>query len=305
MAVRLLSQNVKHSQNKDTSNVGIRRNHHAARLKHPVAAMAPDFPRLGSAFGDWKSQPFQRSQSMKSILTHTPLLTPQQIGELTSSLDNTHAKVLKAIDRLNKDIATKKSAIASRWENVPIDKGDRTRIEQREWLLEMDAIRNNSKGELDRLFKEAGAAYYQIIPQRLYYDSPVKVLSRQGLGDARRTDYTIQLQHAGPAEIASMGQLAIGSGNSTLAAVVLSRLDAMPVNHRPFGAHHLAANVVTDFAKVNEYLKLAEVRFQGVVLAIRAWSSGVANPINTISLALRERQLDKKILKELENDRQQ
>ena len=41
-----------------------------------------------------------------TILADAPLLTPAQIGELASSLDGLHGRVLKAIERLQKDIDT-------------------------------------------------------------------------------------------------------------------------------------------------------------------------------------------------------
>ncbi|PBQ14311.1 hypothetical protein CCL09_22430 [Pseudomonas congelans] len=55
------------------------------------------------------------------------------------------------------------------------------------------------------------------------------------------------------------------------------------------------------FLKVQEYIKIAETRFQGVVIAIRAWNSGRKNPLSTVSLALRQGELDEQLLKELEN----
>lgn len=241
---------------------------------------------------------------MKITLVHTPIQNPQQIGELTSSLDSTHTKVLKVIERLNKDVAAKKAEIANRWKNFRISMQDRVRLSEEETSKCILEIRENSKAELDRLFKEAGETYNQIVTQKIYYDNPVKVLSRHGLGDPRRTDYILQLQHAGSAEMANIGQLAVATDNAVLAAAVLSRLDAMPTNQRPFSAHDLALAVKTDFGKVAEYLKIAEVRFQGIVLAVRAWNAGKANPIDTVSLAMRQRTLDKAILEELRDEEQ-
>ncbi len=239
---------------------------------------------------------------MKVKLTNTPFLTASQIGELASALDNAHTRVIKAIERLHKDVATKKSEIANRWKNAHIDSAERAKIEAQEIIVSLRTIKDNSKAEMDRLFKEAGAAYHQIAPQKLYYDSPVKVLSRQALGDPRRTDYLMQLQQAGAAEIAHIGQVAVGTGNVALAAAVLSRLDAMPTNQRPFSAHDLASAIDTEYKKVTEYLKIAEARFQGVVLAIRAWQYDKANLIDSVSLAYRMRQIDQKVLQEIQDD---
>lgn len=56
---------------------------------------------------------------MKIEISDTPLLSTQQIGELASTLDLLHKRTLAAIERLNKDIATRKQQIAARWKSVP------------------------------------------------------------------------------------------------------------------------------------------------------------------------------------------
>jgi len=56
---------------------------------------------------------------MKITLSDTQLLGPQQIGELASQLDTLHSRLLKAIERLNKSVAARKTEIASRWKSAP------------------------------------------------------------------------------------------------------------------------------------------------------------------------------------------
>lgn len=230
---------------------------------------------------------------MKVTLTDTPLLSTQQIGELASSLDVLHSRVLKAIERLNKDVAIKKTEIASRWKASGIDAADKARFAQSETLAAIRQIKENSSAELDKLFKEAGAPYTQLVTQRPFYDSPAKVLARAALGDAKRTEYLLQLQHAGPAEIGHMAQVAVGTKNVALASAVLSLLDKMPSKDRPVGPAELAvAMKLEDYEKVREYIKLGEARLQGIVVAVRTWQSGRSNPLNTVSLAMREQEID-------------
>lgn len=127
---------------------------------------------------------------MKITLTDTPLLNTQQIGELASSLDAIHSRVLKAIERLNKDVAAKKAEIASRWKNSSGFSGaDVARFAQTETLAAIGQIKDNSRAELDGLLKQAGAPHAQLVAQRPFYDSPAKVLSRAALGDPKRTEY--------------------------------------------------------------------------------------------------------------------
>src|SRR5690606_25898862 len=106
------------------------------------------------------------------------------------TLDLLHKRTLTAIERLNKDVATRKQQIASRWKNAPgLSSGDLARFAQNETLATVREIQDNSKAELDRIIKEAGTPHAQLIGQRQFYDSPAKVLARAALGDPKRTEY--------------------------------------------------------------------------------------------------------------------
>ncbi len=231
---------------------------------------------------------------MKITLSDTQLLSTQQMGELASQLDTLHSRVLKAIERLNKDVATKKIEIASRWKSAPgVGAGELARFAQNETLAAVRQIRDNSKAELDKLLKDAGAPHAQLIAQKPFYDSPAKVLARAALGDPKRTEYLQQLQHAGPAELGHMAQVAVGTRNLALASAVLSLIDRMPSKDRPVGPVELATAMrMDDFLKVQEYVKLGDARLQGILVTIRAWNAGKANPISSIQLAMRERDID-------------
>lgn len=232
---------------------------------------------------------------MKITLSDTPLLSTQQIGELASTLDLLHKRTLAAIERLNKDIATRKQQIASRWKSAPgLSAGDLARFAEQETLATIREIKDNSKAELDKIIKDAGAPHARLIAQRQFYDSPVKVLSRAALGDERRTAYLQQLAYAGPAELAHLAQVAVSTSNVPLAAALLSLLDRMPTKDRPVGPAELAhAMKMDDFVKVGEYIKIGDARLQGIIVAVRAWNAGKSNPLDTVQLALREQSLDR------------
>lgn len=241
---------------------------------------------------------------MKIELTQTPLLSPSQIGELASSLDALHSRVIKAIERLNKDVAARKTEISNRWKSAAsLSASDLVRIAESETVAAIGQIKDNSKAELDGLLKAAAPAHAQLVDQRPFYDSPVKVLSRSALGDQRRTEYLQQLQHAGPAELGHMAQVAVSTKNVPLAAAVLSLVDRIPTKERPVGPAELASEMcLDDYLKVQEYLKLGEARLQGIVVAIRSWNAGMSNPINTVSLALYEREIDHDLIGRGSND---
>jgi len=223
----------------------------------------------------------------------SPLLSPQQIGELASNLDAIYSRALKAIQRLQSDIDARKAEIANRWKSAGIDAADKARISQSETAAAIRQIKDNSVKELDKLLKDAGAPHAQLVSQRDFYSSPAKVLSRAALGDPKRTEYINQLAYAGPAELGHMAQVAVATQNVPLAAAVLSLLDRMPSKDRPFGPVELASAMkLDDYLKVQEYIKLGDARLQGILVAIRTWNQGKSNPLNTVQLALREQQID-------------
>ncbi len=113
---------------------------------------------------------------MSIELNQTPILSPSQIGELASQLDSIHTKTLKAVERLNKDIATRKSEIANRWKQSGISDSDQQRYAESETVAAIGQIKDTASKELDALLKQAGAPHEQIVAQRQFYDSPVKVL---------------------------------------------------------------------------------------------------------------------------------
>jgi hypothetical protein len=234
---------------------------------------------------------------MKIELTETPLLSPQQIGELASSLDSLHTRVLKTIDRLQKEVAAKADEVANRWKKSAISPQDRLRFAQNETAAVIVEIQRNCNAELDRFYKEAGPLHAKIAAQRPYYDSPVKVLSRAGLGTTDRTAYVQQLAYAGPGELGHMAQVAVGTKNAALAAAVLSLIDAQPTNQRPLGAATLATAMQLEaFTKVQEYFKIGQARFQGIVIALRTWKAGKSYPIDTVALGLYQRDVDFSVL---------
>lgn len=223
----------------------------------------------------------------------SPLLSPQQIGELASNLDAIHTRAIKAIQRLQSDIDARKAEIANRWKSAGIDAADKARFAQSETVAAVRQIKDNSAKELDKLLKDAGAPHAQLVSQRDFYSSPAKVLSRAALGDPKRTEYINQLAYAGPAELGHMAQVAVATQNVALAAAVLSLLDRMPSKDRPFGPVELASAMkLDDYLKVQEYIKLGDARLQGILVAIRTWNQGKSNPLNTVQLALREQAID-------------
>lgn len=232
-----------------------------------------------------------------------PFLDASALVERASNLDAIHSRTLKVVERLQKDVDTRKREIANRWKSTAISGMDRQRIEAEEVRVAVLTIRQNAEKELDAILKETGAAHAQVEAQRDFYDSPVKTLNRMTLGDAKRSEYMRQLDNVGPAELTHLAQFAVSSRNPALAAAIVSRLDTMQSTSRPFGSVALAnAMQLDEHRKAVEAIKIADARLQAIVVAIRTWKAGTGNPLNTVQLALRNRQLDPELMKQLEAD---
>jgi len=240
----------------------------------------------------------------ESLNPDTRFLTASQLMEAASLLDALHKRTIKTLDRLQADLATRKAAIAKRWKAVGgINTNLQIAGEASEVKTVFVEIRENSLAEFDAIMKEAGAAHEDVPSQRDFYASPVMTLNRATLGDPRRTQYVEQLRNAGRGELAHLAQWAVSTGNAALAAAIVSRVDSMPSAQRPFPGIAVAESLrLEEHRKAVEAIKIADARFQAIVIAIRAWKTAQATPVNTVSLALLGRTLDEELLRGMERD---
>ena len=112
-----------------------------------------------------------------TILADAPLLTPAQIGELASSLDGLHGRVLKVIDRLQKDVEARKKDIASRWKSAPgVSAGDlarfgldETAIAKAQWSAQWAALLDFQTERARALMLE-GAPLVRQLPGRMGWE---------------------------------------------------------------------------------------------------------------------------------------
>lgn len=229
-----------------------------------------------------------------------PFLNASQMIEHASALDAIHVRTVKAIARLQKDVDAAKAAAAARWGGANVAHAIRSQAEAEDARVAVMAIRENAEREIDGLMKEAGAAHNATITQRQFYASPVLTLNRLTLGNARRSEYARQVASAGTAELTHLAQYAVSTKNQDLAAAIVSHLDSLTTAQRPFNAVELAqAMELEEHKKGSEALKIAEQRLQQILVAIRAWKADKANPLNTVALALRGRDLDADVVREV------
>lgn len=231
-------------------------------------------------------------------------LSASQLVEQAGLLDSVHQRTIKCIARLQGDVDKRKAAIASRWSGSHgLDASDVSRISANEERAAILEIRAAADSELDGLMKEAGAASASLVGCRAFYDSPVKVLNRMTLGNPKRSEFQRQLETVGPAELHHLAQYAVSTKNAELAAAIVTKLDSMPTGQRPFGAATLAqAMQLDEYHRGSQAIKIGDQALQRVVIAIRAWRTGKGNPLNTVNLALKGKDLDMSVLDALERD---
>jgi hypothetical protein len=143
--------------------------------------------------------------------------------------------------------------------------------------------RNERLKALARMGEEAAA----LAPM---FESPVQLLSRQGLGSPERTNYHAQLQQAGPRELMNYRDWALHTGDRPLAAAILSRLDTLPRDERPFKAVEFAEAMVGDeFNNVRRGIDRINVAVQRALNANRAFERGRIDATARISMGLAQR----------------
>lgn len=138
--------------------------------------------------------------------------------------------------------------------------------------------------------KELNAAAESLALTATLFASPVVVLSRSGLGTPERSAYLEQVRNAGPTELANLATFAIASKNRTLAAALVSVVDAMPAKSRPFSAHDLADKLVGEEQRaVMASVEAIRTAYERALVANRNFQNNRANPIDKVKLALRAR----------------
>ena len=122
------------------------------------------------------------------------------------------------------------------------------------------------------------------------FESPVQLLSRQGLGSAERSRYTLQLATAGPRELQNYATFAQHKRDKLLAAAVVARLDTLPRNERPFKAAEFAQSMVGDeFDATRKAFERIKSAVQRAVNANRDFERGRMDATSRISVGLAKR----------------
>jgi hypothetical protein len=239
---------------------------------------------------------------MKIELTGANFLTLPELGELAARLDALHDKTIKTIDRLQGEIEAQKARVAKHWEGIrALGPADRGRVMAEQASAAIRAIRQNARPELDGILREAGASYGPLVAQRPYWASRAVVLNRQGLGTSRRTSLEETAENVRQVGLAGLAQLAIGTGDLVLAAVVANENDRRREPDRAFSTAELMSLMpgLDDFEKAKQYLLIGENRMTAIALAIRTWQSARPAPVARVSMAYARLAEDGAVVEEL------
>ncbi len=107
------------------------------------------------------------------------------------------------------------------------------------------------------------------------------MLNRQGLGTARRTELERSAERARVVGLAGLGQLAIGTGDLVLAAVIINENDRRREAERAFSTSEFLSLMpgLDEFDKAQQYLLIGENRMNAIALAIRVWQTARPAPV--------------------------
>lgn len=122
---------------------------------------------------------------------------------------------------------------------------------------------------------------------KAHYRSPGQMLARASLGSERRSRILQQIAGSGPAELASLAELAAATKDLELAAALCSRVYDLPPERRSFSPQDLADVLVGDeYRAVNRSLLEIERLREEALNDDGAFETGRANEQRAVSIAL-------------------
>lgn len=123
--------------------------------------------------------------------------------------------------------------------------------------------------------------------------SPAQMLGRVALGEARRTQYQLQLEGAGPIELQTAAVTAIATNDLALAAAIVTVVDRKKRDQRPFVVNDFAQKIWgKQYAEVNTKLNGVILAYKSALAADREFVRGKADPLTNLSLTLARRSID-------------
>lgn len=214
----------------------------------------------------------------------------QQIGELNSKLQMTVEQILGYIGTAQNRHAALKQEIANRWKNMNgVSPADRQRLAQNETASAARDIIKVASVQLDASLKSANALYNEIRGTRPFYPTKLQFLMNSTLSSDDRVRYTAMLVAAGPHELAGYAALAIGRGDTNLAAATAQANDALPNKERRFSTTEIVSRIkIAAWDSLQAAYTQTETRFQQAIIAVRTFKAARPSPVDAVRLAMME-----------------
>lgn len=92
-------------------------------------------------------------------------------------------------------------------------------------------------------FKEAGRLINEVLDQKSFYDSPVKIATRM-IGDAKRLGYLQNLEPVGALALANLAQLAVSTKHKPLGSAMIDGGSHTPTETPPLQLKQMQGRMV-------------------------------------------------------------
>lgn len=123
-----------------------------------------------------------------------------------------------------------------------------------------------------------------------HYRSSAQMLARATIGSERRSRIQQQISNSGPAELASLAELAAATRDMEMAAALCSRVFDMEPTKRPFNAADLADTIVGDeFREVTSAINEVERLALEALDDDSRFETAKSNPHRSLQIAMMKR----------------
>ncbi len=141
--------------------------------------------------------------------------------------------------------------------------------------------------KLNESYARAREMYQEIKNAEIFYPGKIQFLMNATIMSESRARYAAALALAGPMELAGYASYAIGVQDAVMAAAVIQANDALPAKDRRFRSVAVAERLdISAWSSLQSALKLANVLFHQVEIAVRTYKSGKPSPIDKIRLGM-------------------
>lgn len=215
-------------------------------------------------------------------------MSERDVIELQSKARSNRQAHERLVGSLNEKIERRRDEVGRSLTNVSASK--RTPIINEAVSGYRNELKRESADARLAYVREAARMADQAKSVQNHYRSPVQVLARTELGSERRSRIMQQIASSGPAELASLAELAAAKADLELGAALCARAGDLPRDKRPFSTAELAdALVGRKFRTVAQALAEIERLALEALHDDTTFETGRARPQRALELAMMRR----------------